>query len=82
VSASEVSDETRALLAAHALGALEAEEAEEAERLVAGSDPARRVFEEALEIGALLALAVDAVEPPSELRERILRAVRAEAGRA
>jgi anti-sigma-K factor RskA len=77
MSFDELPDTTAALIAAHALGALDEDDATEAERLIAGSDACRRVFEEALETAAALAVATVAVEPPPELRERILAAVRA-----
>jgi anti-sigma factor RsiW len=67
-----------ALISAHALGALEPEEAGEVERLIAGSDTARRVFEELLETAAAIALAADGGAPPPDLRERILQAARKE----
>jgi anti-sigma-K factor RskA len=68
--------ELEALVAAHALGALDADEAAEAEHLIASSPELRRVFEEALETAAALALATSDVEPPPGLRQRILDAVR------
>jgi len=76
MSRHELPIETAALLSAHALGALEAEEAAEAERLIAGSDACKEVFDEALEAAASLALATTASDPPPELRSRILAAVR------
>ena len=66
------------LISAHALGALEPAEAEEVERLIAGSDTARRVFEELLDTAAAIALAADGGAPPRDLRERILAAARRE----
>jgi RNA polymerase sigma-70 factor (ECF subfamily) len=72
----DLPEETAALLSAHALGALEQDEAAEAERLIAGSDVCRRVFEEALETAAALTLAVEATEPPPELGARIVEAAR------
>jgi anti-sigma-K factor RskA len=76
VTPEELPVETAALIAAHALGALDPGEADEADRLIAGSDACRRVFEEALETAAALALATEPVEPPAELRGRILAAAR------
>jgi hypothetical protein len=72
----ELPIETAALLSAHALGALSEAEAAEADRLIATSEPCRRAFEEALETAAEIALATEPMEPPPELRERILAAVR------
>jgi anti-sigma factor RsiW len=68
--------EIAALLSAHALGALDPDEAVEAERLIAGSEKCRRAFEEALETATAIALAIEPVEPPPELRGRIVAAVR------
>jgi anti-sigma factor RsiW len=76
LSGHDLPPDTAALLSAHALGALEPAEAEEAERLIAGSDACRAAFEEALETAAALALATADVEPPPELRGRVLEAVR------
>ena len=70
--------EQEALVAAYALGALTAEEGDEAERLMAGEPALRRVFDEALETAALLAVATADATPPPELRERILAAARRE----
>jgi anti-sigma factor RsiW len=72
----ELPVEVAALLSAHALGALDPDEADEAERLIAASDECRQAFEEALETAAAIALAIEPVEPPPELRERILAAAR------
>jgi anti-sigma factor RsiW len=72
----ELPVEVAALLSAHALGALDPDEADEAERLIARSDECRQAFDEALEMAAAIALAIEPVEPPPELRERILAAVR------
>ncbi len=67
-----------ALLSAHALGALDSDEAAEADRLIERSSACRALFEQALETAALLALAVDGIEPDPRLRARILDAVRSE----
>ena len=76
LSGDELPAETAALLAAHALGALDPDEQVEADRLIATSPACRRAFEEALETAAAIAFAVEAVEPPPDLRARILVAVR------
>jgi hypothetical protein len=52
-----------------------------AEREIAADERLRRVFDEALETAALLALATADAVPPPELRERILAAARDERGR-
>jgi anti-sigma-K factor RskA len=72
----ELPVEIAALLSAHALGALDPDEADEAERLIAVSQACRRAFEEALETATAIALATEPVEPPPELRRRILAAAR------
>jgi hypothetical protein len=72
----ELPVETAAILYAHALGALEPDEADEAERLIAVSPACRRAFGEALEAAAAIALATESVQPPPELRERILAGAR------
>jgi hypothetical protein len=76
MSGDELPVETAALLSAHALGALDPQEADEAERLIAVSQACRRAFEEALETATAIALATEPVEPPPELRERILAGAR------
>jgi len=73
-----IPDDVAALISAHALGALEPDQAELAEEHIAASDACRRAYEDALETAAALALAVADSEPPVELRDRILAAVRAE----
>jgi anti-sigma-K factor RskA len=73
---SEIPEAVAALISAHALGALEPDEVLEAERLIASSDELRRQFERALDTAAAIALATADVEPPPELRGRILDAVR------
>ncbi len=72
-------DETspRDLAAAYALGALSPEEARAFEAYLAGSPEARREVAELRETAALLALDAEAGVPPAELRERVLRAIRA-----
>ena len=71
-------DELAALVSAHALHALDPEEAAMVERLIESSPEWRAAFEEALETAAGLALVPAAIEPPADLRSRILDAARAE----
>jgi anti-sigma-K factor RskA len=71
-------DELAALVSAHALHALDPEEAAMVERLIESSPEWRAAFEEALETAAGLALVPAAIEPPADLRRRILDAARAE----
>jgi anti-sigma-K factor RskA len=75
---SRIPDDVAALISAHALGALDPEQAADAERHIAASDDCRRIYEEALETAAALALAVAESEPPADLRDRIVAAARAE----
>ena len=57
---------------------VDSDEAAEADRLIERSSACRALFEQALETAALLALAVDGIEPDPRLRARILDAVRSE----
>lgn len=71
-------DELAALVSAHALHTLDPEEAAMVERLIDSSPEWRAAFEDALETAAGLALVPAAIEPPADLRNRILDAARAE----
>jgi anti-sigma-K factor RskA len=73
-----IPQEIAELISAYALGTLTADEEALAERHIAESDDCRRLFEDALETSAALALCVVDSEPSSRLRDRIVAAARAE----
>lgn len=71
-------DEYRELLAAHALGGLEPAEARALEGHLEGCDECRAELGALRETAGSLALTVDPVAPPAELRARVLEGVRAQ----
>ena len=74
-------DEYKDNIAPYVLGALPELEAELLERHVAGCDTCRAELEELRPVSAALARSVPQVEPPPELKERLMATVNAEAAR-
>jgi anti-sigma-K factor RskA len=71
-------EEARELLAAYALHALSPDEAREVESHVRASDELRRELAVFQDVTVALAASVPQVDPPSHLRDRIMRAIAAE----
>ena len=76
-AAAHIHEELEVLVSAHALDGLDAAEAEAVDAHLAGCESCRAAFHAALETAAALAMSVPAVDPPADLRDRILAAARA-----
>jgi anti-sigma-K factor RskA len=75
-------EEARELLAAYAMHALSPEDAREVEAHVRASEDLRRELASFQDVTAALAAGVPQIDPPSHLRDRIVRAIAAEASAA
>lgn len=75
-------EEYKEMLVTHALGALGAEEERSLQAHLATCDECRAELDEWLGTAAALALAATPVEPPTELRARLFKAIRAGGARA
>jgi anti-sigma factor RsiW len=73
-------DEVLGLSGAYALGALDDDEVRAVDAHLEGCPACRRAVESLRETATMLPLTVEDVPPPPALRERVLAAVRAEAG--
>lgn len=72
----QVHDEYKTLLSAYALDALDAGEVGSFEEHIADCDECRDELDDLLRVCSTIALSVDPIEPPAELRDRILDVAR------